>query len=84
MSTKKHKTSDFETSLNKLEQILESLETGSLSLEDSLKTYEEGVALTNQCQKILSEAEQKVKTLSEQEIQNIVEPSTLDLPLDDH
>ncbi len=79
MSTKKDKNSGFESSLNKLEEILESLETGNLSLEDSLKTYEKGVALTSQCQKFLYKAEQKVKILSEKEMQDNAEPSQLDL-----
>lgn len=68
MSKKKTPTNDFESSLDQLETILESLEEGNLSLEESLKSYEKGVLLTRQCQKILCEAEQKVKTLNDKEM----------------
>ena len=54
----------FEASLERLENIVESLESGELSLEDSLKVFEEGVALTRSCQKSLADAEQKVRQLT--------------------
>lgn len=57
---------NFEHSLKTLESIIEKLESGSLSLEDSLKHFEEGVKLTRQCQTALKEAEQKVNILIEQ------------------
>ena len=55
----------FEESLAKLEGLVEKMEAGELSLEDSLKTFEEGVKLTRECQQALVKAEQKVKTLIE-------------------
>ena len=55
----------FEESLAKLEGLVEKMEAGELSLEDSLKTFEEGVKLTRQCQQALVAAEQKVKVLIE-------------------
>lgn len=54
---------DFEKKLNRLEEIVEKMEGGELSLEESLKIFEEGVKLTRECQVQLSEAEQKVKLL---------------------
>lgn len=54
---------DFEKSLQELESLVERLEAGDLSLEESLKDFERGVALTRACQKALAEAEQKVQIL---------------------
>ena len=56
----------FEQSLEKLEELVERMEEGDLSLEDSLKTFEEGIKLTRQCQQALVKAEQKVKLLIEE------------------
>jgi len=60
---KKPKEFDFETSLKELENLVESMEEGDLALEDSLKNFERGIALTRACHKALSDAEQKVKLL---------------------
>lgn len=57
------KTYPFEESLAKLEQLVVKMESGDLSLEDSLATFEEGIRLTKECQKALRDAEQKVKML---------------------
>lgn len=54
----------FEEAMKKLEKIVEELEGGNLSLEDSLKKYEEGVALSQFCSKKLNEAQKKVQVLS--------------------
>ena len=56
----------FETSLEKLEKLVEHMEDGDLTLEDSLKTFEEGIRLTRECQQALAAAEQKVKLLIEE------------------
>lgn len=53
----------FEDSLKELEKIVEQLERGDISLEESLKSFEQGVNLTCTCQKALQEAEQKVQIL---------------------
>ncbi len=53
----------FEKKLKRLEEIVEKMETGDLSLDDSLKSFEEGVKLSKECHVQLSEAEQKVKLL---------------------
>ncbi|MBA5247921.1 Exodeoxyribonuclease VII small subunit [hydrothermal vent metagenome] len=55
---------DFNKGLEELEAIVQTMEDGDLSLEDSLKYFEQGVALTRQCQTALSEAEQKIALLS--------------------
>jgi exodeoxyribonuclease VII small subunit len=54
---------DFEKKLARLEDIVEKMETGELTLEDSLKLFEEGVKLSRECNVQLNEAEQKVKLL---------------------
>ena len=55
---------DFEKNLTELEQLVETMEKGELTLEESLKQFERGVALTRACQKALAEAEQKVRILT--------------------
>ena len=55
----------FEASLKKLEELVDQMEGGELSLEDSLKIFEEGIRLTRECQKALKEVEQKVSLLME-------------------
>lgn len=64
---KQIKPKNFEASLKQLEKILSSMEEGGLSLEASLKSFEEGIELTRHCQKLLQEAEQKVIDLGEEE-----------------
>lgn len=53
----------FEESLRKLEQIVDQLEAGDLSLEKSLDLFEQGVRLSRECQKRLDDAERKVEIL---------------------
>lgn len=53
----------FEEAMQRLEDIVQSLESGDLSLEDSLKKFEEGMKLISFCSKKLEEAEQKVTML---------------------
>ncbi|MCH7744079.1 MAG: exodeoxyribonuclease VII small subunit [Proteobacteria bacterium] len=59
------KSFPFEESISRLEALVERMEDGNLSLEESLKTFEEGIKLTRQCQQALKTAEQKVKLLIE-------------------
>ena len=56
---------DFEAALEELEQLVERMETGELSLEESLKAFERGVVLTRDCQKALKDAELRVQALTE-------------------
>ena len=53
----------FEASLKKLETLVETMEAGELSLEESLKAFQEGIALTRACQTALADAEQTVAQL---------------------
>lgn len=63
---RKSKAIDFEKALQALEQQVQELESGELSLEEALKAFEDGIRLTRECQQALSEAEQKVQLLLEQ------------------
>lgn len=56
---------DFETAVRELETLVEQLERGELSLEQSLAHFERGVQLTRHCQKALQDAEQRVLVLSQ-------------------
>ena len=53
----------FESSLEQLQKAVKKLEGGELSLEDSLRQFEEGVRLTRVCQEYLATAEQRVELL---------------------
>ena len=72
MTKKQEKTSDasFESQLEQLENIVQGLEDGELTLEESLTQFEEGVKLTKKCQNILDKAEQKVSILTNGELQD--------------
>lgn len=63
----------FEDSLKELAEIVEQLEQGDISLEESLKSFEQGVKLTRTCQKALQEDEQKVQILLEKNGQQTLE-----------
>ena len=58
---------NFEEALQKLETIVEDLESGELSLENSLKSFERGIKLARQCQEKLSKAELQVQKLIEED-----------------
>lgn len=53
----------FETAMTRLEAIVMQLEEGKVSLDDSLKLYEEGISLVRLCSNRLDEAEQKIKII---------------------
>jgi exodeoxyribonuclease VII small subunit len=70
----RRKKLDYEASITELESLVERLEQGDLSLEESLKLYENGVLITRDCQEALSQAEQKVQLLLQQSDQaNLVD-----------
>lgn len=54
----------FEKSINRLNEIVKQLQSGELSLDESLKVFEEGAELIGTCSSILDKAEQKVSKLS--------------------
>ena len=58
---------DFNKGLAELELIINKMESGDLSLEDSLKYFEKGVKLHRQCHSALTDAEQRVNILSEED-----------------
>ena len=82
MKTKPQKTDpettdklpDFESSLAELEALVAKLEQGDVPLEEALKTFERGVALTRQCQAALRTAQQKVEVLLSRNGEETVEP----------
>ena len=65
MTAKKTTLINFEKSLQELESLVEQMEKGELTLEDSLKHFERGIELTRSCQAALRLAEQKVEQLLE-------------------
>jgi exodeoxyribonuclease VII small subunit len=71
---KKDSLPDFEQSLVELEALVAKLEQGDVPLEDALKTFERGVALTRQCQTALRTAQQKVEVLLARNGVETIEP----------
>ncbi len=60
--------------MEELEKLVEQMERGDISLEESLKSFERGVKLTRTCQQALQDAEQKVQILLEKNGQQTLEP----------
>ncbi len=71
---KKKQPYNFEKTLQTLDNLIETMEQGSLSLEESLTSFEQGVKLTRECQAMLNQAEQKVQLLISQESSINIEP----------
>ena len=74
MVPKKKAEFDFETALQELEQLVEKMENGNFGLEESLQQFERGVSLTRACQKALTDAEQKVRILMQENDKQELEP----------
>ncbi len=74
MVKKTAKNQDFEAALQELEGLVERLEQGEGSLEDSLKDFERGIALTRTCQQSLQDAEQKIQRLVEKQGKEQLKP----------
>lgn len=70
----KKKAVDFEQALQQLETLVTDMEKGELSLEEALQAFEAGIKLTRECQARLTEAEQKVQLLLEQQGQLVAQP----------
>ena len=66
---------DFESSLKDLELIVEKLEDDNINVEDSVKSFEEGISLVKECQKQLEEAELKIKKLLDDGTSSEIEKS---------
>lgn len=61
---KNSKTRSFEQAMAELEGIVHAVESGQVPLAEALSQYEKGIALISYCQKVLSQAEQKIAKLS--------------------
>ena len=72
MSAKKTTKLDFEATLKELESIVNAIEKGGTSLEESLELFARGIALTKECQGTLKAAEQKVKILTGKDLADFV------------
>jgi len=66
----------FEESLDALERTVERMESGELSLEQSLQAFEHGIALTRQCQQALDSAQNRISQLLEQNGKPVQQPLT--------
>lgn len=71
-------TPSFEDNLTRLEDIVEQLESGDLSLDDAMKAFEKGIKLTRDCQESLGRAEQKVQVLMEKNGSDSLQPLATD------
>ena len=63
MAKKEREKKRFEEALDELEKVVERLESGELSLEDSLAAFEEGIGLVKFCNQKLTEVEKKIELL---------------------
>ena len=57
-------TETYETKIEQLKKIIEKIEDGNTSLDESMKLYEQGAALVKQCETMLAEAEVRISSLS--------------------
>ena len=80
---KNKKTVNFEEALDQLETLVEDMEGGDLSLEDSLKAFEQGIKLTRECQAALTATEQKAQLLVEENGQLKARALDPDIELED-
>jgi exodeoxyribonuclease VII small subunit len=60
-------TETYEAKIEQLKKIIEKIEDGNTSLDESMRLYEQGAALVKQCETLLAEAELKITTLSRDE-----------------
>lgn len=67
------KEQTFEESMNELEQVVKDLESGELSLDESIKKFEDGMKLSKYCSSLLEDAEKKISLLIEKENGEVVE-----------
>jgi exodeoxyribonuclease VII small subunit len=71
---------DFEKSLDELEQLVARMEEGEQSLDESLQSFERGIALYRNCQTALEQAELRVKLLSDPQNPDAAEDFDVDTP----
>ncbi|MGA8276816.1 MAG: exodeoxyribonuclease VII small subunit [Rhodanobacteraceae bacterium] len=75
-----NRIAEFERSLNELEALVVRMEQGELSLDESLKSYERGIALYRNCQGALDEAELKIKQLADPALPDSAQDFEADAP----
>ena len=63
------KNLSFEEALKELEEIVNSLERGDVSLEDAIEAYERGSMLKNQCEKRLKEAKLRIENIKDESLE---------------
>lgn len=68
----KSKTQSFESAMNELEQVVSGMESGKLSLEESLAAYKRGVELLQFCRASLDDAQQQVRVLEEGALKSFI------------
>ena len=77
------KKQSYEDSLTSLESIIKELEQGQLPLEKAISQYEAGVKLSQRCQQLLNEAEQKVTILTERYNKDSIKSESNDINTED-
>ncbi len=82
MSLQKNKKFIFEDGVNKLEEIVQKLESGNLTLNDSLKYFEEGIMLSRLCTKQLNEVEKRIEILIKNEHGDLIPKPFIDKKTD--
>ena len=70
----KQASPSFENSLTKLSELVQRIDSGELELAEALKSFEEGIQLIRHCQQALTEAEQKIQVLTEENAEINVSP----------
>jgi exodeoxyribonuclease VII small subunit len=70
-SARTDQPANFEAALAELEKIVASMESGKLTLEQSLAAHKRGLELTQYCQSVLAQAQQQVKVLEENTLKNL-------------
>ncbi|MGD9021758.1 MAG: exodeoxyribonuclease VII small subunit [Lysobacterales bacterium] len=65
---------DFEATLAELEELVERLEVGQLSLDESLAGFKQGIELTRRCQSVLDRAEQTIQQLLDNQDEDSLKP----------
>jgi exodeoxyribonuclease VII small subunit len=74
MTTKSEKLPNLEESLTEITTLIDKMEHGELTLEQSLTQFERGITLIRHCQKVLTDAEQKVQILLQNNKQDTLQP----------
>jgi exodeoxyribonuclease VII small subunit len=84
MAQKQSADKKFEAALEELEEVVERLESGELSLEDSLAAFEKGVGLVRFCNQKLNEVEKKIEMLVKDKEGKLQLKELADLPKEDN